>query len=148
MAAEEVGEHGCVVLTHDLDFDSILAATHGEKPGVVQIRVADVSPAVIESKSLLSNPADSGQNRTGLGRGRKLRRAATRIPTRRSRDPCRLQVRTHLYPPTLGADHKRSHAMAELLTGGLTQEADGPGLCTIRLDSKTPRSPVSRGRCW
>ena len=36
-----------VVLTHDLDFGSILAATHGEKPSVVQIRDGDVSPDVI-----------------------------------------------------------------------------------------------------
>jgi predicted nuclease of predicted toxin-antitoxin system len=27
-----------VVLTHDLDFGAMLAATHGEKPSVVQIR--------------------------------------------------------------------------------------------------------------
>ena len=33
-----------VVLTHDLDFSTILAATHGEKPSVVQIRSEDVSP--------------------------------------------------------------------------------------------------------
>jgi predicted nuclease of predicted toxin-antitoxin system len=33
-----------VVLTHDLDFSAILAATHGEKPSVVQIRAEDVSP--------------------------------------------------------------------------------------------------------
>jgi|GEM_PF-1044733 predicted nuclease of predicted toxin-antitoxin system len=33
-------EHGYVVLTHDLDFGSILAATHGEKPGcAVVLRV-------------------------------------------------------------------------------------------------------------
>lgn len=36
-----------VVLTHDLDFSAILAATHGEKPSVVQIRAEDVSPTVI-----------------------------------------------------------------------------------------------------
>ena len=36
-----------VVLTHDLDFGTILAATHGEKPSVVQIRADDVSPDVI-----------------------------------------------------------------------------------------------------
>ncbi len=36
-----------VVLTHDLDFGAILAATHGEKPSVVQIRADDVSPNVI-----------------------------------------------------------------------------------------------------
>jgi predicted nuclease of predicted toxin-antitoxin system len=35
--------NGYVVLTHDLDFSAILAATHGEKPSVVQIRADDVS---------------------------------------------------------------------------------------------------------
>jgi len=39
-----------VVLTHDLDFGAILAATHGEKPSVVQIRAEDVSPDVIGSQ--------------------------------------------------------------------------------------------------
>ncbi|MBS3964877.1 MAG: DUF5615 family PIN-like protein [Methylomonas sp.] len=39
--------HGYVVLTHDLDFSAILAATHGDKPSVVQIRAEDVSPDVI-----------------------------------------------------------------------------------------------------
>ncbi|MBK7675041.1 MAG: DUF5615 family PIN-like protein [Candidatus Accumulibacter sp.] len=33
-----------VVLTHDLDFSAILAASQGEKPSVVQIRAEDVSP--------------------------------------------------------------------------------------------------------
>ena len=32
-----------VVLTHDLDFSAILAATHGDKPSVVQIRAEDLS---------------------------------------------------------------------------------------------------------
>jgi predicted nuclease of predicted toxin-antitoxin system len=36
-----------VVLTHDLDFGAMLAATHGEKPSVVQIRAEDVSPDLI-----------------------------------------------------------------------------------------------------
>lgn len=36
-----------VVLTHDLDFGAILAATQGLKPSVVQIRAEDVSPDVI-----------------------------------------------------------------------------------------------------
>lgn len=36
-----------VVLTHDLDFGAILAATHGEKPSVVQIRADDVRPEAI-----------------------------------------------------------------------------------------------------
>ena len=38
---------GAVVLTHDLDFGSILAATHGDKPSVVQIRAEDVGVAAI-----------------------------------------------------------------------------------------------------
>lgn len=38
--------NGYVVLTHDLDFSAILAATQGDKPSVVQIRAADVSPGV------------------------------------------------------------------------------------------------------
>jgi len=36
-----------VVLTHDLDVGAILAATHGGKPSVVQIRSEDVSPDAI-----------------------------------------------------------------------------------------------------
>jgi predicted nuclease of predicted toxin-antitoxin system len=36
-----------VVLTHDLDFSAILAATQGMKPSVVQVRAENVDPAVI-----------------------------------------------------------------------------------------------------
>lgn len=36
-----------VVLTHDLDFSAILAATHGDKPSVAQIRADDISPDAI-----------------------------------------------------------------------------------------------------
>ena len=43
-----------VVLTHDLDFGAILAATHGEKPSVVQIRADDVSPDVIGTQVMLA----------------------------------------------------------------------------------------------
>lgn len=42
--------NGYVVLTHDLDFGAILAATHGEKPSVVQIRSEEVSPDVIGAR--------------------------------------------------------------------------------------------------
>lgn len=38
--------HDFVVLTHDLDFGAILAATGGDKPSVAQIRAADVRPEV------------------------------------------------------------------------------------------------------
>ncbi len=40
-------ENNYVVLTHDLDFSAILAATHGEKPSVVQIRAENISPEAI-----------------------------------------------------------------------------------------------------
>lgn len=39
-----------MVVTHDLDFGAILAATQGEKPSVVQIRADDVSPTAIGSQ--------------------------------------------------------------------------------------------------
>ena len=38
-----------VVLTHDLDFGAILAATNAEKPSVVQIRTNDLTPEVLAS---------------------------------------------------------------------------------------------------
>lgn len=40
-------EHGCIVLTHDLDFSAILAATGGAKPSVVQLRADDVRPEAV-----------------------------------------------------------------------------------------------------
>jgi predicted nuclease of predicted toxin-antitoxin system len=36
-----------VVLTNDLDFSAILAATKGAKPSVVQIRSVDLSPETV-----------------------------------------------------------------------------------------------------
>jgi predicted nuclease of predicted toxin-antitoxin system len=35
------------ILTHDLDFSAILAATQGAKPSVVQIRAEDVRPETV-----------------------------------------------------------------------------------------------------
>ncbi|OPY64286.1 MAG: hypothetical protein A4E57_03569 [Syntrophorhabdaceae bacterium PtaU1.Bin034] len=46
--------NGYVVLTHDLDFSAILAATQGVSPSVVQIRAEDVSPDAIGSKIVLA----------------------------------------------------------------------------------------------
>jgi predicted nuclease of predicted toxin-antitoxin system len=40
-------KHDYVVLTHDLDFSAILAATQGTKPSVVQIRSDNLSPTAI-----------------------------------------------------------------------------------------------------
>lgn len=39
-----------VVLTHDLDFGAMLAATQGTKPSVVQVRAGDVRPQAIGSR--------------------------------------------------------------------------------------------------
>lgn len=58
-------EHGYVILTHDLDFGAILAATRGEKPSVVQIRATDVSPeaigaSVMRALDQMSDELDAG----------------------------------------------------------------------------------------
>ena len=45
MAFAKTNEY--IVLTHDLDFSAILAATHGKKPSVMQIRADSVSPDAI-----------------------------------------------------------------------------------------------------
>ena len=37
------GENRFIVLTHDLDFSAILAATQGERPSVIQIRAGNLS---------------------------------------------------------------------------------------------------------
>ena len=41
-----------VVITHDLDFGAILAATQADAPSVIQIRTLNVSPEVIGPKLL------------------------------------------------------------------------------------------------
>lgn len=40
-------EKNCVVLTSDLDFGTILAVTHGEKPSVVQLRSDNLTHELI-----------------------------------------------------------------------------------------------------
>ena len=46
--------NNCVVLTHDLDFSAILAATHGNKPSVAQIRADDISLEAIGNQVVLA----------------------------------------------------------------------------------------------
>jgi predicted nuclease of predicted toxin-antitoxin system len=41
------GDKGYAVLTNDLDFSAILAATRGSKPSVIQIHAADTRPEMI-----------------------------------------------------------------------------------------------------
>ena len=45
-------KHNWIIVTHDLDFSAILAATQGEKPSVVQIRSDDVSLEAISTQVL------------------------------------------------------------------------------------------------
>jgi len=57
--------NGYVVLTHDLDFSSILAATHGLKPSVVQIRAENlgltaIGPQVIAAIHQMTAELESG----------------------------------------------------------------------------------------
>lgn len=54
-----------IVLTHDLDFGSILAVTHGGKPSVIQIRADDLSPdtvgpQVLDALQQMSSELESG----------------------------------------------------------------------------------------
>jgi predicted nuclease of predicted toxin-antitoxin system len=44
---------GAVLVTHDLDFSAILAATQGTKPSVVQIRARNVTLSLSLSRSSL-----------------------------------------------------------------------------------------------
>ncbi|MBF0558062.1 MAG: DUF5615 family PIN-like protein [Nitrospirae bacterium] len=37
---------GFIVLTHDLDFGAILAATGADSPSVIQLRIQDIAPPV------------------------------------------------------------------------------------------------------
>jgi predicted nuclease of predicted toxin-antitoxin system len=41
--------NGHIVLTHDLDFGAILAATGGKSPSVIQLRVQDINPQYIQN---------------------------------------------------------------------------------------------------
>lgn len=51
--------HDYVVVTHDLDFSAILAATNGDKPSVIQIRAGNLAP------ELLIGPLALGLRRCG-----------------------------------------------------------------------------------
>ena len=42
--------NGYVVITHDLDFSAILAATNDTKPSVIQVRARDISPEAIGAR--------------------------------------------------------------------------------------------------
>ena len=41
--------HECVVVTHDLDFGALLAATQACAPSAIQLRTQDIMPAAMEN---------------------------------------------------------------------------------------------------
>ena len=47
-------EHDFIVLTNDLDFSAMLAASRGQRPSVVQIRSDDLNPDVIGAQVILA----------------------------------------------------------------------------------------------
>jgi predicted nuclease of predicted toxin-antitoxin system len=47
-------DHDYVVMTQDLDFGSILAATQRKKPSVVQVRAGNLTPEVIGDRVVAS----------------------------------------------------------------------------------------------
>lgn len=58
-------EHGHIVLTQDLDFSTILAATQGTKPSVVQIRSEDLDPDVIGARVIAALRQLEGELNSG-----------------------------------------------------------------------------------
>lgn len=51
---EFAAAHDYVVVTHDLDFGTILAATNAEKPSVIQIRADNTNPDLIGDRVLVA----------------------------------------------------------------------------------------------
>ncbi|MGA8098665.1 MAG: DUF5615 family PIN-like protein [Candidatus Cybelea sp.] len=62
---EYAAVHGYVVLTHDLNFSSILAASRGATPSVVQIRAEDVSVKAIGSQVVAALRRAQGELKVG-----------------------------------------------------------------------------------
>jgi predicted nuclease of predicted toxin-antitoxin system len=58
-------QHGYTVLTQDLDFSTILAATQGEKPSVMQIRSDNLDPDVIGAQVIDAVRKLDGQLESG-----------------------------------------------------------------------------------
>ena len=70
-------QYGYIVVTHDMDFSAILAATHGEKPSVVQIRAEDVSPRIIGNQVIAA--LDFLKNELEVGALVTIGRRQTRV---------------------------------------------------------------------
>jgi predicted nuclease of predicted toxin-antitoxin system len=77
--------HGYIVLTHDLDFSAILAATGGTKPSVMQIRSENLNPDVVGEKivsaSMLLSPGRGLASRSPQSTLRATRSAVRNSPS-------------------------------------------------------------------
>jgi predicted nuclease of predicted toxin-antitoxin system len=78
--------NGCVVLTHDLDYGAILAATRGDKPSVVQIRAENVSPDAIGQQVLAALRQVDAELRKGALVTVDARRTRLRVLPLQGRD--------------------------------------------------------------
>jgi predicted nuclease of predicted toxin-antitoxin system len=80
-------EHGFVVITNDLDFSAILAASSGASPSVVQIRTQDLLSDVVVS--IVAKALDAHREDIGRGALLSIDEVGTRVrvlPLRRSQD--------------------------------------------------------------
>ena len=80
-------DHEFVVLTNDLDFSAILAASAGASPSVVQIRTQDLLSDVVVS--IVAKALDAHREDIGRGALLSIDEAGTRVrvlPLRRSQD--------------------------------------------------------------
>lgn len=57
--------HNLIILTHDLDFSAILAATKDARPSVVQIRSDDITPEAMTGVLITALTQMSGELATG-----------------------------------------------------------------------------------
>lgn len=51
---EYAKQNDFIVVTHDLDFGAIHAATQGQKPSVIQLRADDISPETIADRVIIA----------------------------------------------------------------------------------------------
>jgi predicted nuclease of predicted toxin-antitoxin system len=80
-------EHGFVIVTNDLDFSAILAASAGVTPSVVQIRTQDLLSN--EAVSIVAKALDAHREDIERGALLSIDEAGTRVrvlPLRRSQD--------------------------------------------------------------
>ena len=80
-------EHGFVLITNDLDFSAILAASAGASPSVVQIRTQDLLSDVVVS--IVAKALDAHREDIERGALLSIDEAGTRVrvlPLRRSQD--------------------------------------------------------------